>query len=113
MVKRLVRVRSLSLLLVFLAAGTSLPSLDSLLFHGDPAESRGRIHVEQAGGCPDHAGHCVLGRTATGAGAILAAAVEISFEPAGGPIDRLTSQSFLSTDPAGQPNSRAPPVLLV
>ena len=110
---RLIRVKALLLLLVFLAAGTSLPSLDSLLFHANAGESqRGRIHVEPAGGCLDHAEHCVLGRTATGAGAIATPIVEVTVEPGDGSALQLLPTSLCRSYARGiihQP--RAPPAL--
>jgi hypothetical protein len=78
---RLFKAKASLLLTVFLSAGTSLPSLDGLLFHqegGHPARSQ--AHVEPAGGCLDHAEHCVLGRTATGSGAIATPLSEVSVE---------------------------------
>lgn len=114
MCARLIQAKSLLLLLVFLAAGTSLPSLDSLLFHGNTEGSqRGRIHVEPAGGCLEHAGHCVLGRTATGAGAVATLAPDIRVGPSGGTAGQLIPKCLLSTVSRGLPNCRAPPVLLV
>ena len=113
MFARLIRVKALLLLLVFLAAGTSLPSLDSLLFHGDAGKSQGRIHLEPAGGCLDHGGHCVLGRTATGAGAVASPSSEIRIHSGGDHAGSRTPDSLLSAEPLGGPHSRAPPVLLV
>lgn len=111
---RLIRAKALLLLLVFLAAGTSLPSLDSLLFHQDADHpSRSLTHVEPAGGCLDHAEHCVLGRTATVASSVATPTVQIRLQPAGGPVGRPTSKSLQSAEPAGTPHSRAPPVLIV
>ena len=113
MVTSLVRVRSLLLLLVFLAAGTSLPSLDSLLFHGEAAEwQRSRIHVEPAGGCLDHAEHCVLGRTAAGANAVATPLNEVTAEPGNGSDLQLLPTSLCRSFTRGvihQP--RAPPSL--
>ena len=113
MPSRLIRAKALLLLLVFLAAGTSLPSLDSLLFHGDMgASERGRIHVEPAGGCLDHAEHCVLGRTATGAGAIATPVSEITVEPGNGPALQLLPTSLCRSYTRGViPQPRAPPAL--
>ncbi|HEX2288744.1 MAG TPA: hypothetical protein VHH53_00750 [Pseudonocardiaceae bacterium] len=65
------RLRAGFLLLLFLAAGTSLPSLDALLYHGAGAETqKAQNHLEPTGGCLDHDGHCGLGRTAPGTGAV-------------------------------------------
>jgi hypothetical protein len=107
------RAKALLLLAVFLSAGTSLPSLDGLLFHQD-AEGAGRAqtHVEPAGGCLEHAGHCVLGRTASGSGADATPSTEVTVEPISRPDHPLTAHSLLSAAPSGIPHSRAPPVLL-
>ncbi|HEX7336135.1 MAG TPA: hypothetical protein VF252_02910 [Gemmatimonadales bacterium] len=115
MPSRLIRVKSLLLLLVFLAAGTSLPSLDSLLFHGEAgASQRGRIHLEPAGGCLDHAEHCVLGRTATGAGAIATPIIEVTVEPGDGSAHQLRPTSRCRSYPRGGiPQPRAPPALRI
>ena len=107
------RVRAFLLLAVFLSAGTSLPSLDALVFHRD-AEGAGRAqtHIEPTGGCLDHAGHCVLGRTASGSGARVTQSIETPVEPESRPDHPLTASSLLSLAPSGTLNSRAPPVLL-
>jgi hypothetical protein len=107
------RVRASVLLAVFLSAGTSLPSVDGLLFHQDGSEpGRAQTHVEPAGGCLDHANHCVLGRTATGSGADVTPLTEVPVELASRPALSVAAQSLLSADATGLPNSRAPPVLL-
>lgn len=109
----LFRVKASFLLAVFLSAGTSLPSLDGLLFHQNRGEpGRAQTHIEPAGGCLDHAQHCVLGRTATGSGANLTPTTEATVAPASRPALPVAAQSLLSADPTGLPNSRAPPVLL-
>lgn len=70
--------RALFLLLVFLGAGTTLPGPDALLHHWDrPNPAEQGVHVEPAGGCASHAGHCALGRAATGAGAAVAYGPEV------------------------------------
>jgi hypothetical protein len=111
---RLIQIKALLLLAVFLSAGTSLPSLDSLLFHqaaGEP--QRSQTHVEPAGGCLDHAAHCGLARTASGSGAISAPSGEITTEgvlkpAAHEPSDRLC----FTTHHTGIPQPRAPPARL-
>jgi hypothetical protein len=109
----LIRVKALLLLGVFLSAGTSLPSLDALAHHQDASESgKPRSHVEPAGGCLDHAGHCVLGRTAPGSSADVSPTTEATVELASRPALLVTAQSLFSADPSGLPNSRAPPVFL-
>jgi hypothetical protein len=65
------RARAILLLGVFLLAGSSLPSLDALVYHSGAGElPRSQAHVETAGGCLNHAEHCTLGRTAPGSGAV-------------------------------------------
>ena|SRR5689334_15772865 len=58
------RFHALVLTLVFLGGGTSLPNLDVLLFHLHGERSRATAHVEPAGGCSSHDGHCALARSA-------------------------------------------------
>ncbi len=78
---RLIRVKASLLLAVFLAAGTSLPSLDALVHHQNSEEAaRSQAHVESAGGCPSHAGHCGLGRGAPGSGAGLTVSRELRLQ---------------------------------
>ena len=108
----LIRVQSLLLLLVFLAAGTSLPSLDGLLFHGAGHPERSQTHLEPAGGCLDHAEHCVLGRTATGAGAIGTPSSEVMVGPGSGSALQLLPTSLCRSYHRGViPQPRAPPAL--
>ncbi len=107
----LIRLKAAFLLAVFLAAGTSLPSLDALAYHGESEGSeRSRTHVEPAGGCLSHADHCALGRTATGSGAGLpltgTARIAAASQPAS-PL--LPVYPLTSTDRRGNPQSRAPP----
>jgi len=67
----LLRAKAFLLLAVFLSAGTSLPSLDALVYHHSGIElERSQSHVEPAGGCLNHADHCSLGRSASGSGAV-------------------------------------------
>lgn len=67
----LLQVRALLLLAVFFGAGTTLPSLDALLYHVRGPDLEGsRTHLEPAGPCPSHAAHCTLGRTAPGSRAV-------------------------------------------
>ena len=69
--RRHLRARALLLLAVFLGAGTSLPSLDALVYHTAGPDVRGAtVHLEPAGPCPNHAAHCELGRTAAGSSAV-------------------------------------------
>ena len=65
------RAKALLLLAVFLSAGTSLPSLDALVYHhGTTQLERSQPHFEPAGGCLSHSDHCSLGRSASGSGAV-------------------------------------------
>jgi hypothetical protein len=75
------RVRAWLLLALFLSAGTSLPSVDALLFHLHPDQVSGRVHVEPAGGCTGHAEHCTLGRTPPGSRAVAELALVVRFAP--------------------------------
>jgi hypothetical protein len=105
--------KALLLLLVFLAAGTSLPSLDALVHHGKASEeTRSQSHIEPAGGCASHSGHCALGRGAPGSGAGAGDSRESRFSTAAGSLSHLPqSQAPLSSTHVGIPQSRAPPVL--
>jgi hypothetical protein len=109
----LVKAKSSLLLTVFLSAGTSLPGLDGLLFHLHAGEhQRAQIHVEPAGGCLDHAEHCVLGRTATGAGAVATPLTEVRVEPASrSALKPLPAQPGRSRTRGVIPQPRAPPAL--
>jgi hypothetical protein len=104
-------VRAWLLLALFLCAGTSLPSLDALLYHQHADPMAGRVHVEPAGGCTSHADHCTLRRTPPGSRAVmplvlvarLATDLQVApslFPPAPG----------LAPHAASLPRSRAPPV---
>jgi hypothetical protein len=111
---RLIQAKSFLLLAIFLSAGTSLPSLDGLLFHLHAGENqRAQTHVEPAGGCLEHAEHCVLGRTATGSGAVATAVTEVRVEPGSRsalkpfPIQLRRSHTRVVHQP------RAPPALRV
>ena len=110
---RLIQAKAVFLLLVFLAAGTSLPSLDALAYHGNAAGSeRSRTHIEPAGGCLSHADGCSLGRTASGSGAVAADEPESRLVPTGSPVlqQSLPIQPDCA-DPGALPHSRAPPTL--
>jgi hypothetical protein len=60
------RLRAVLLLALFLGAGTSVPSLDALLYHRHAERFAGDAHFDPAGGCGGHADHCTLGRTPPG-----------------------------------------------
>ena len=108
------RIRAILLLAVFLSAGTSLPSLDALAFHQDSgAADKARTHVEQAGGCLSHAGHCSLG-SAPGSSAGLTEHRELRLDGTAGP-SRLVhpAPAPASAVSPGIPQPRAPPVQFV
>jgi hypothetical protein len=113
MTARLVQAKALLLLLVFLSAGTSLPSLDALVYHGNSAGTeRSRTHIEPAGGCLNHADGCSLGRTASGSGAVAAAESESRLVATGSPSAQQSPQiQPICADPGALPHSRAPPTL--
>jgi hypothetical protein len=107
------RVRAWLLLALFLGAGTSLPSLDALLFHLHPDPLASRVHVEPAGGCTAHAEHCTLGRTPPGSRAVasLAFAAELAPDIWPTPV-RLPTAPALDARVASLPRPRAPPAPL-
>jgi hypothetical protein len=111
----LLRARSFLLLAVFLSAGTSLPSLDALTHHQESgAPEKSRPHVEPAGGCLSHAGHCSLGRNAPGTNANLAESRELRLDSTVGPVRHAHWVSaWASAVPSGIPQPRAPPVRFV
>ncbi len=78
---RYLRVKASLLLTLFFAAGTSLPSLDAVVYHHQGADAhRWQSHIEAAGGCLDHTQHCGLGRTAPGSSAVAALAGTVRTE---------------------------------
>jgi hypothetical protein len=105
--------KALLLLLLFLAAGTSLPGLDALVYHGNDAGSeRWRTHVEPAGGCLSHADGCSLGRTASGSGAVAAVEPESRLVPSSNPAAHHSAPfQPVCADPGALPHSRAPPTV--
>ncbi|HWN18807.1 MAG TPA: hypothetical protein VNO19_07815 [Gemmatimonadales bacterium] len=106
-------IKAFLLLAVFLSAGTSLPSLDAVVYHSAAELDRSQSHVEPAGGCLSHSDHCSLGRTAPGSGANVTPITEVRAETGSRPSRPVSRQSLFSADLTGNPNSRAPPVLLV
>jgi hypothetical protein len=107
----LLRIRASLLLALFLAAGTSLPSLDALVYHGLSSEAaKSQTHLEPAGGCLNHAEHCGLGRTAPGSGSVVLAGAKPRREPPPShvrptrPVPPESSNAAVVTPP-----SRAPP----
>jgi hypothetical protein len=107
------RVRAWLLLALFLGAGTSLPSLDALLFHLHVDPLAGRVHVEPAGGCTAHADHCTLGRTSPGSRAVapLVVAIRLAAHVQSAPVRRPPVPA-LEARVALLPPSRAPPAPL-
>jgi hypothetical protein len=110
----LLRAKAFLLLAVFLSAGTSLPSLDALAYHSATEFDRVQSHVEPAGGCLDHSGHCVLGRTASGSGAVVIVVRGVRIEPSHRPEPtRLPAGPHTKADRGIVPQPRAPPASIV
>jgi hypothetical protein len=110
---RWIRARAVLLLAVFLTAGSSLPSLDGLLYHSaSGAIARSQAHIEPAGGCLNHAEHCTLGRTAPGSGAVgvVANLPRVASDGASAPLP-LVSQAWSDTYRFSVVQPRAPPLL--
>ena len=79
------RLRALLLLALFLGAGSSLPSLDAVLYHMHGTERfAGDTHLDPAGGCGGHADHCTLGRTSPGSRSVQPWTVVVRSGPAPG-----------------------------
>jgi len=108
---RWIQARAVLLLAVFLTAGSSLPSIDALVYHsGAGAIARSQTHVEPAGGCLNHAEHCTLGRTAPGSGAVGVAANTLPTASDVVPAPRpLVSQPWSDTYRYSVVQPRAPP----
>lgn len=105
------RVRAWLLLALFLSAGTSLPSLDALLFHLHPDPVSGRVHVEPAGGCTGHADHCTLGRTPPGSRAVAPLAIVVRLAPDLRQASRLLPPAPAVVTRVASPSlPRAPPI---
>src|SRR5829696_2014696 len=115
MLVRMMRAKALFLLAVFLSAGTSLPSLDALAYHGHGGfAERSRTHIEPAGGCLSHTDQCTLGRTASGSGAVAATPGEsrlIAASPSDSPRSPRLQPTCALT--GALPHSRAPPTPFV
>jgi hypothetical protein len=104
------RTTAFLLLAVFLSAGTSLPGLDAMVYHGAAEVERSQSHIEPAGGCLDHSQHCALGRTASGSGAAAVAAGEIHADQGQRSVlPRPLAQLLFAIDRTGISQSRAPP----
>jgi hypothetical protein len=106
------RLSAILLLVVFLGAGSSLPSLDALLYHEHgPDRMAGLAHVEPAGGCTSHAEHCTLGLTAPGSSAWRAPFLPAPIRTAERAEPTPTSERLSAHRTAPRPSSRAPPAL--
>jgi hypothetical protein len=102
---RLLRARAFLLLAVFLSAGSSLPSLDALVYHRGATElGRSQSHVEPAGGCASHTDHCSLGRSASGSGAVATLSNVSRIEP----VSRPTHPFVPRAQPACDDRSAIP-----
>jgi hypothetical protein len=105
------RARALLLFALFLCAGTSLPSLDAVLYHRhDVDKFDSGTHLDPVGGCGGHADHCTLGRTPPGSRSVLEFAVEIrlTHSTAVAPLlEPVSPAHVLSRGTLPQP--RAPP----
>jgi hypothetical protein len=111
MIRRCTRAQAALLLAVFLAAGSSLPSVDALFFHSGADELQGsRPHVEAAGGCVNHSGSCTLGRTAPGSAAVILAKTQPQvILPSPPPPRAFVTQHQSESHPTTQARPRAPP----
>jgi len=108
---RLRPAKAFLLLAVFLSAGTSLPSLDALVYHQSATElDRSQSHVEPAGGCLSHSDHCSLGRSASGSGAVATLSSLTRLQPVSSPT-HLCARRVQPTcaDRRAIPQPRAPP----
>ncbi len=105
------RLRALLLLALFLGAGSSLPSLDAVLYHMHGTERfAGDTHLDPAGGCGGHADHCTLGRTSPGSRSVQPWTVVVRLAPlrAQAPTRSPCPRAIVS--PRGTlPRTRAPP----
>jgi hypothetical protein len=107
------RVKAFLLLAVFLSAGTSLPSLDALVYHHGAAElDRSQSHIEPTGGCLSHSDHCSLGRSASGSGAVATLSGVTRLEPVSSPPRPAAGRlQPACADRSAIPQPRAPPFL--
>jgi hypothetical protein len=112
MFARLIQAKALLLLTVFLSAGSSLPSLDALTHHANAAdETRSQSHIEPAGGCASHSGHCALGRVAPNSGTGPSETRELQLDEAPRSSHHLPPLAApLSESQTRIPQPRAPPV---
>ncbi|MGZ8392063.1 MAG: hypothetical protein ACXWWK_04395 [Gemmatimonadales bacterium] len=103
-------IKALLLLAVFLSAGTSLPSLDAVVYHSAAELDRSQSHVESAGGCLSHSDDCSLGRTASGSGAVATVRGVTRLEPVLSPPPSCAQRlPPACADRGAIPQPRAPP----
>jgi hypothetical protein len=105
------RPRALLLLALFLGAGTSLPSLDAVVYHRHgPDRLAGETHWDPAGGCGGHADHCTLSRTPPGSRSIhlWAVAIPLALGTLHSPTRAAASRAIVPLR-GTHPQPRAPP----
>lgn len=103
-------IKAFLLLAVFLSAGTSLPSLDAVVYHSAAELDRSQSHVESAGGCLSHSDDCSLGRTASGSGAVATVRGVTRLEPVLSPPPSCAQRlQPACADRSAIPQPRAPP----
>ena len=109
---RLRPAKAFLLLAVFLSAGTSLPSMDALVYHQGATElDRSQSHLEPAGGCLNHTDHCSLGRSASGSGAVATLSGVTRLEPISSPSQPCAPRLRPAcADRSAIPQPRAPPL---
>lgn len=105
--------KALLLAAIFLAGNLVLPGADAILGHRLGQENEARVHLEQLGGCRNHAEHCVLprllndlGQQAPSTGGIAAFAAHPTQQPPR--ADQWSAPRLSATDY----RSRAPPAPL-
>ena len=106
------RLRALALTLLFLGAGTSLPSLDVLLFHHNGEPSQTAAHVEASDGCASHVGHCGVSCPASESGGLGVPAARSVLDAAMLSVTLRAPTRYPMPHPYGIGfHSRAPPAL--
>jgi hypothetical protein len=104
------RLRALLLVTLFVTGNFGLPATDILLEHSLGPHPASQVHLEPAGGCRNHAEHCVLSRLLNDLGQQSpSSAVAGTFTVAEAPRPR--SADLWSAPPRTPTNhhSRAPP----
>ncbi len=109
----LLRLQALFLATIFVAGSFGLSEADVLLDH--PIEQgpvRGRVHLENLGGCADHAEHCVLNRLLADFRDLAPADSSLAIIPQSGhqAIGAIAAR-ILPLSPDLSYQSRAPPTL--